>query len=219
MVFIADRIDRSGGEEKKEKQEVEQTLNMYMYDVDPLVAQLFMRADPLIIPSILESGDDSNNNEEKKMGEASDDFASLFSTSSAEATERSGIAKLMTEGHVVHDHLFEPCGYSMNGCANGDAYWTIHITPEAHCSYASFETNYREGGYDDIIRRVINVFKPKRFTTVEHLDSHSAAIKEREQMPANIDKYTVSNRVLNDFSDKAYSIQMCNFSIAPGQRA
>lgn len=218
VVFIADRIDRSG--KVKEHVENEQTLNMYMYDIDPEVAQLFMRADPLIIPSILESNDEANQGgDDKNQIKVKDveqdmnnmNMNSAFSSSAADATERSGISTLMTHGHVVHDHLFEPCGYSMNGCANGDAYWTIHITPEAHCSYASFETNYKEGGYAEIIKRVINVFKPKRFTTVEHLDCQSAAQKEEEVSAVNVNKYIVNNRVLNDFADKAYTIQMCNF--------
>lgn len=218
VVFIADRIDRSG--KVKEHVENEQTLNMYMYDIDPEVAQLFMRADPLIIPSILEGNDEANQGgDDKNQIKVKDveqdmnnmNMNSAFSSSAADATERSGISTLMTHGHVVHDHLFEPCGYSMNGCANGDAYWTIHITPEAHCSYASFETNYKEGGYGEIIKRVINVFKPKRFTTVEHLDCQSAAQKEEEVSAVNVNKYIVNNRVLNDFADKAYTIQMCNF--------
>jgi S-adenosylmethionine decarboxylase len=67
------------------------------------------------------------------------------------------------------DHfLFDPCGYSLNGL-QGPYYWTVHVTPEAHCSYASLETNIPIGQgdyatYEEVIRKVVDVFKPGKFT-------------------------------------------------------
>lgn len=47
-------------------------------------------------------------------------------------------------------------------------YFTVHVTPEPHCSYASFETNvpHSQNGKTtaDIIRQVIDIFKPGRFS-------------------------------------------------------
>eukprot|EP00019_Armaparvus_languidus_P003137 CAMPEP_0168592732 /NCGR_PEP_ID=MMETSP0420-20121227/7902_1 /TAXON_ID=498008 /ORGANISM="Pessonella sp." /LENGTH=370 /DNA_ID=CAMNT_0008628765 /DNA_START=257 /DNA_END=1366 /DNA_ORIENTATION=- len=43
-------------------------------------------------------------------------------------------------GLLVDDHVFEPCGYSVNGLHNG-AYMTVHVTPELAHSFVSFETN------------------------------------------------------------------------------
>eukprot|EP00282_Hemiselmis_andersenii_P002298 CAMPEP_0114156416 /NCGR_PEP_ID=MMETSP0043_2-20121206/26037_1 /TAXON_ID=464988 /ORGANISM="Hemiselmis andersenii, Strain CCMP644" /LENGTH=107 /DNA_ID=CAMNT_0001251837 /DNA_START=61 /DNA_END=384 /DNA_ORIENTATION=+ len=99
----------------------------------------------------------------------------------------------------------------MNGVAQGDAYWTIHITPEAHCSYASFETNYKCGAYEELIQGIIAVFKPGRFTTVEHIDFASEAGNRGPQSPADCMGHRLANRVLCDFCDGAYSIQMCNY--------
>mmetsp|Transcript_37222 Transcript_37222/g.72628 ORF Transcript_37222/g.72628 Transcript_37222/m.72628 type:complete len:402 (+) Transcript_37222:360-1565(+) len=227
-VFVADRIDRTHGKETVDK---EQTLNVYMYDIDHSVAQLFMKADPVIIPSILDGtsqqngGDNnSNSNSQKKASDKKGDgekgpaseYEQAFSACAREASDRSGISALMSDGHVVHDYLFEPCGYSMNGVAKGDGYWTIHITPEAHCSYASFETNYRCGTYEDLIRRVVNVFKPARFTTVEHIDCASEAGSRGAQRPADCASHRLVNRVVNDFCGGAYSIQVCNFVVADG---
>lgn len=42
-----------------------------------------------------------------------------------------------------------------------DTYYTIHITPESNCSYASFETNLRADNYDKLIADVLHVFRPK----------------------------------------------------------
>ena len=38
---------------------------------------------------------------------------------------RSGIREVLPKA-TLHDHLFEPCGYSMNALEGG-AYYTIHV--------------------------------------------------------------------------------------------
>jgi S-adenosylmethionine decarboxylase len=107
-------------------------------------------------------------------------------------------AELTTEGHalgtVVSDacglsdvypkskfpdaridaYLFTPCGFSANGVVpapDGKTpthYFTVHVTPEPHCSYASFETNvpHSQNGKAtiDIIQQVVDIFKPGRFS-------------------------------------------------------
>lgn len=81
-----------------------------------------------------------------------------------EMTAMSGISSLCP-GAIIDETAFTPCGYSMNAILH-DAYYTIHITPEAECSYASFETNACLKNYDATVRNVLNVFKPKRFVMV-----------------------------------------------------
>ena len=56
--------------------------------------------------------------------------------STEHTTECTGIKDLLPQ--EIDDYVFEPCGYSMNGIS-GQAFSTIHITPESSFSYASFE--------------------------------------------------------------------------------
>lgn len=92
----------------------------------------------------------------------------------------------------VDAYLFTPCGFSANGvipAPNGPEathYFTVHVTPEANCSYASFETNVptKQTGREtaDVIEQVVNIFKPGRFSvtlfegkkTEDEMDSTSS---------------------------------------------
>lgn len=84
------------------------------------------------------------------------------SKTAAEVTKGSGIGSFY-EGALIDDYLFTPCGYSMNGLLK-DGFFTIHITPEKHCSYVSFETNIPCSNYLSLIQQVLSVFEPSRFT-------------------------------------------------------
>ncbi|KAG7400689.1 AMP deaminase [Phytophthora boehmeriae] len=77
-------------------------------------------------------------------------------------TIESGIRDLVP-GAVIDDFAFDPCGYSMNGILF-DAYYTIHITPESHCSYVSFETNARLRSYQSLLKNVLRCFRPAKYS-------------------------------------------------------
>ncbi|KAJ6022122.1 hypothetical protein N7540_007626 [Penicillium herquei] len=74
----------------------------------------------------------------------------------------------------IDAYLFTPCGFSANGVIPSPEskapthYFTVHVTPEPHCSYASFETNvpHSQNGKAtaDIIQQVVDIFKPGRFS-------------------------------------------------------
>ena len=64
---------------------------------------------------------------------------------------------------LLDGYLFDPHGYSVNAILPKGHYFTIHITPEPNCSYVSFETNAPDSDYPDLIRRVLNIFKPGQF--------------------------------------------------------
>jgi S-adenosylmethionine decarboxylase len=80
----------------------------------------------------------------------------------------------------VDAYLFGPCGFSANGVVppaptdseetkvNGGHYFTVHVTPEPECSFASFETNVPGGQSGrttaEIIEQVVTIFRPGRFS-------------------------------------------------------
>lgn len=88
----------------------------------------------------------------------------------------------------VDAYLFTPCGFSANGVIpapdgeHGTHYFTVHVTPEPVCSYASFETNVPAGqkGREtvEVIQHVVDIFKPGRFSVT--LFEAKSSFDERE---------------------------------------
>jgi len=114
-------------------------------------------------------------------------FFHCNSNTPAEVRSKLGIDSLI-EGSIVDDFVFEPCGYSMNAM-NGESYYTIHVTPEPECSYASFETNKLSKSYNDMIRNVINTFRPTRFLVTIMGDEHS--VPSTEDSPYSMKEVTI----------------------------
>jgi S-adenosylmethionine decarboxylase len=113
-----------------------------------------------------------------------------------QCTAASGIGDLL-EGVDVDESMFYPCGYSMNGvkvrpCVvsfffcllifvkKDRNYYTIHVTPQPQCSYASFETNCRYENYDLVVSKLVSIFKPGRF--IVNVTSQYAAPKISKQV-------------------------------------
>lgn len=101
-----------------------------------------------------------------------------------ETTIDFGLAKLLP--NMQSDEvLFDPCGYSLNAINTQEEeeltqstpgipnYATVHITPESHCSFVSFETNMKQSGISNaslhrkkLVEDVVALFKPGRFSVV-----------------------------------------------------
>lgn len=91
---------------------------------------------------------------------------------------------------VIDDFAFKPFGYSLNAISGAD-YFTIHLTPQPHNSYVSFESNLNLLDYIPII---LESFKPasfdvvtynefdfrKRICSVVPLDYHANELVEEE---------------------------------------
>jgi len=68
---------------------------------------------------------------------------------------------------LTDEIMFDPCGYSVNAISNANgSYFTVHVTPEPHCSFVSFETNHPNFVEDGLIEKVLNIFRPGRFSIV-----------------------------------------------------
>ncbi|CAM6105047.1 unnamed protein product [Calypogeia fissa] len=88
----------------------------------------------------------------------------------SDMTAASGIGKLLPTSEIC-DFAFEPCGYSMNSI-EGSAHSTIHVTPEADFSFASFETmgyGPKDVNIRELLRNVTSVFKPASFSLFLHV--------------------------------------------------
>jgi S-adenosylmethionine decarboxylase len=97
-------------------------------------------------------------------------------------TTKAGIQNLVP-GATIDETAFTPCGYSMNAIFH-DVYSTIHVTPEAACSYASFETNSSLQNYTPMVRNTLNVFKPSRFVLT--LFGDEGALASMLDLPTNM---------------------------------
>ncbi|KYQ93099.1 S-adenosylmethionine decarboxylase [Tieghemostelium lacteum] len=127
----------------------------------------------------------------------------------SEVTEKSGIAGLLP-GSLIDDFQFDPCGYSMNGLLN-QWYWTIHITPESHCSYVSFDTNLALADYNQLLANVLEVFKPGRFTAAIYAEDGSPCGDPYSSLDLP-SAYSIQNKTVHGF-DGGYDVVVCNYSL------
>uniref|UniRef100_A0A3P8WB32 adenosylmethionine decarboxylase n=1 Tax=Cynoglossus semilaevis TaxID=244447 RepID=A0A3P8WB32_CYNSE len=79
-------------------------------------------------------------------------------------------------------------------------YWTIHITPEPDFSYVSFETNLSATSYDDLVRKVVDVFKPGKFVTTLFVNQ-SSKCRSVFASAQKVEGYKRLDRQLAQFND------------------
>jgi S-adenosylmethionine decarboxylase len=127
--------------------------------------------------------------------------------------DKSGVQSLV-EGWTVQDLQFAPCGYSINAIKE-ETYQTMHITPESHCSFASYETNSKSDAVPLMVEKVLQVFRPMRFSMMLLVDPHSAIGVKLNTCPSlDLDKiqgYTVNNTSENEFAP-GYKLINANFT-------
>jgi S-adenosylmethionine decarboxylase len=121
----------------------------------------------------------------------------------------------------IDAYLFTPCGFSANGVvpapsvdspsgiARSTHYFTVHVTPEPQCSYASFETNVptRQSGRQtaDIVEQVVRIFQPGRFSvtmfeTKKQMSEEGAgiAMARKTKSMESIEGYKRVERIVHD---------------------
>jgi len=118
-----------------------------------------------------------------------------------------GIQDLI-EDSETDEFNFSPCGYSMNGLAK-QAYSTIHVTPEAICSYASFETNLSLASYTALINNVLNIFKPGTFT-ITFFSEKSSAVAPSAPFDLDLEGYVMKHKSFSELEGNC-DILMVNY--------
>jgi len=114
----------------------------------------------------------------------------------------------LIEGSETDEYNFRPCGYSMNGL-NGNSYYTIHVTPEPHCSYASFETNFSLPCYRKLMQSVLEIFKPGTFTLTIFTEKLNPEI-QRPSYDVTVPGYKLSHHTLSQIEGNC-NVLFCNF--------
>ncbi|KAK1979776.1 adenosylmethionine decarboxylase [Colletotrichum cereale] len=135
-------------------------------------------------------------------------------------------------GARVDAYLFSPCGFSANGVvpaladdedvSNGENgrnaahYFTVHVTPEPNCSFASFETNVPGGQSGrtttEIIEHVVDIFKPGRFSVTLFeargksanpygMGGHVSPTIPTQRLVDPVRGYRRIDRIVHDFED------------------
>ncbi len=101
------------------------------------------------------------------MSDISQEAARRFFAENGSAEQiaaRTGIDALYNGMHI-DSHLFTPAGFSANG-VSGSRYFTVHVTPQKSGSYTSFETNVIEADHGRVVKEVVDIFRPDRFSLV-----------------------------------------------------
>jgi S-adenosylmethionine decarboxylase len=154
-------------------------------------------------------------------------------------TQQSGISDILP-GSSISAYQFDPCGYSMNGLLK-QYYSTIHITPEPHCSFVSYESNYLPeksfNGYRMLLERIIEVFQPGRFSVTLIADDHAPTPDNSEldnteecyHLNPRLNTYSAfSNFKLSGFDlkskshyefDRGYTLTFCSYKRSVSHRA
>jgi len=118
-----------------------------------------------------------------------------------------GVNELIDDSET-DEFNFTPCGYSMNGLAK-QAYSTIHVTPEAICSYASFETNLSLPCYNKLIAAVLALFKPGTFT-VTFFSEKATAVPRNSPFSIDIEGYVMKHKTYSELEGNC-DILMVNY--------
>jgi len=136
--------------------------------------------------------------------------------SSQHLTQTSGIADILP-GSIIDDFMFDPCGYSMNGL-RGEEYFTIHVTPQPQCSYASFETNATGENLEELVNKVLKIFEPGQFT-VTLFGNMQVTSKLHNSFPREMFDCKRTSKTLYEF-DNNYKLSFNHYiASAPSQNS
>jgi S-adenosylmethionine decarboxylase len=185
----------------------DETLEVLMTDLDPVKARQFYLEDASAVAAgqyrkqngdVSSASEDTDEEFDGKSVDSGfvdlpDDLKSEGHALGAVVSETCGLNDVYPRTNYpdarIDSYIFAPCGYSANGVIpSPDSsvatthYFTVHVTPEPHCSYASFETNVpgRQSGRGtaEILEHVLSIFRPGRFS-VTLFEAKPAALELR----------------------------------------
>jgi len=130
--------------------------------------------------------------------------------------EQTGLKAIFPQAQMDH-YVFNPCGYSSNALL-GEHYYSVHVTPEDICSYASFECNLPLGNplnqynsYNELINKVLNVFNPKQFVITLFTRKPEGTLGQiRDLIPQNIKGYQKTDKIIYDLNK--WDLAFCQFT-------
>lgn len=196
--------------------EDDETFEILMTDLDPKAASKFFTKrhagaeklnyeDDICGLSDMESSSSLESQDEELDEDPGHDLGAFVTT-------HAGVDKIYSFGksgyHIkqsIDSFGFTPCGYSCNALVGDSNYFTIHVTPEAGFSYASFETNVpatRLGiSNAEVLERVISIFRPGKFsfTFFEAHSNQTSSFKSRNKLFAGLEGYKRTDRILYEF--------------------
>ncbi|ORX65156.1 S-adenosylmethionine decarboxylase [Anaeromyces robustus] len=130
--------------------------------------------------------------------------------------EQTGLKSIFPQAQMDH-YVFNPCGYSSNALL-GKHYYSVHVTPEDICSYASFECNLPLGNplnqynsYNELINKVLNIFNPKQFVITLFTRKPEGTLGQiRDLIPQNIKGYQKTDKIIYDLNK--WDLAFCQFT-------
>ncbi|KAK2069095.1 hypothetical protein P8C59_003702 [Phyllachora maydis] len=183
----------------------DETLELLMTDLDVTLARQFYLPHAVALA-----------NEQKGTAQSPADSSEghALGTLVSDACGLSGVyPKTLYPDARIDAYLFSPCGFSANGVIpasadkNNEHYFTVHVTPEPHCSFASFETNVPGGPNDratvDVVEHIVNIFRPGRFimTLFEAKGGGGGEAGVRRKRPEHVEGFRRKDRIVYEFDD------------------
>lgn len=125
-----------------------------------------------------------------------------------EMTKMSGISKILPSFEIC-DFDFDPCGYSMNAI-DGEAFSTIHVTPEDGFSYASYEAmgfDTESVDFESLIKRVLSCFGPTDFSVA--ITCTGGGVQSCWGEDAHVKGYACENQVKQELPGGGCIVYRC----------
>lgn len=184
----------TGGQKEscsKETMMKDQTFEILMTDLDPVCAEEFVTSRKPGFESLIQKGLEENDLgheygiktiESTGLKDVFNEFDNSLETDDLQHLPSPKEDDIQDFGFIHDAFSFTPCGFSSNSISsnNGGFYYTLHITPEAGWSYASFETNFPFSSVSnllanivDVLIKVLRIFKPGKFscTLINEIDT------------------------------------------------